>query len=87
MLETYIGGYTPGRRGRGVGKTGVAELMKRVVVIDILECPRCRGPMRILTTIRCARQRWRLASCERRQPLVSKVRWLSATTVRYLGSS
>jgi hypothetical protein len=28
-----------------------AELMKRVFAIDVLECPRCRGPMRILATI------------------------------------
>ena len=25
--------------------------MKRVFAIDVLECPRCRGPMRILATI------------------------------------
>jgi hypothetical protein len=28
-----------------------AELMKRVFAIDVLECPRCRGPMRILAAI------------------------------------
>jgi hypothetical protein len=28
-----------------------AELMKRVFAIDVLECPRCRGTMRILATI------------------------------------
>ena len=28
-----------------------AELMKRVFAIDALECPRCRGPMRILAMI------------------------------------
>ena len=28
-----------------------AELMKRVFAIDVLECPRWRGPMRILATI------------------------------------
>lgn len=28
-----------------------AELMKRVFAIDVLECPRCGGPMRILATI------------------------------------
>ena len=28
-----------------------AELMERVFAIDVLECPRCRGPMRILATI------------------------------------
>lgn len=28
-----------------------AELMKRVFAIDVLECPRCQGPMRILATI------------------------------------
>jgi hypothetical protein len=28
-----------------------AELMKRVFAIDVLECPRCRGPMRILVAI------------------------------------
>jgi len=28
-----------------------AVLMKRVFAIDVLECPRCRGPMRILATI------------------------------------
>ena len=28
-----------------------AELMKRVFAIDVLECPRCRGPMRILGAI------------------------------------
>ena len=28
-----------------------AELMKRVFAIDVLECPRCRGSMRILATI------------------------------------
>jgi len=26
--------------------------MKRVFAIDVLECPRCRGPMRILAGIR-----------------------------------
>jgi len=28
-----------------------AELMKRIFAIDVLECPRCRGPMRVLATI------------------------------------
>ena len=28
-----------------------AEPMKRVFAIDALECPRCRGPMRILAAI------------------------------------
>ncbi len=28
-----------------------AELRKRVFAIDVLECPRCRGPMRILAVI------------------------------------
>jgi len=28
-----------------------AELMKRVFAIDVHECPRCRGPMRILAAI------------------------------------
>lgn len=28
-----------------------AEPMKRVFAIDVLECPRCRGPMRILAAI------------------------------------
>ncbi len=28
-----------------------AERMKRVFAIDVLECPRCRGPMRILAAI------------------------------------
>jgi hypothetical protein len=28
-----------------------AELMKRVFASDVLECPRCRGPMRILAAI------------------------------------
>ena len=27
--EAYIGGYTPGRRGRGVGKTGVAVAVEK----------------------------------------------------------
>lgn len=37
---------------RCAGETArVAELMKRAFAIDVLECPRCRGPMRILATI------------------------------------
>ena len=28
-----------------------AELMRRVFAIDVLECPRCSGPMRILAAI------------------------------------
>jgi hypothetical protein len=28
-----------------------AEPMKRVFAIDVLECPRCQGPMRILAAI------------------------------------
>lgn len=28
-----------------------ADLMKRIFAIDVLECPHCRGPMRILATI------------------------------------
>jgi len=32
-------------------KKSIASLMKRVFAIDVVECPRCRGPMRILATI------------------------------------
>ena len=28
-----------------------AELMRRVFAVDVLECPRCHGPMRILAAI------------------------------------
>ena len=28
-----------------------AELMRRVLAVDVLECPRCHGPMRILAAI------------------------------------
>ena len=28
-----------------------AELMQRVFAVDVLECPRCQGPMRILAAI------------------------------------
>ena len=37
-----------GARARRLAR---AELMKRVFAIDVLECPRCRGPMRILAAI------------------------------------
>ena len=30
---------------------GWAELMRRVFAVDVLECPDCRGPMRILAAI------------------------------------
>jgi hypothetical protein len=28
-----------------------ADLLRRVFAVDVLECPRCGGPMRLLTTI------------------------------------
>jgi len=42
---------TPRPDGARARRLAWAELMKRVFAIDVLECPRCRGPMRILATI------------------------------------
>jgi hypothetical protein len=40
-----------------------AELMKHIFAIDALECPRCRGPMRILATIHLAEATQSILGC------------------------
>jgi hypothetical protein len=47
-----------------------AELMTRVFAIDVLECPRCRGPMRLAVEPRVPRRQCRIAP-QRRRPLLS----------------
>jgi len=40
-----------------------AERMKRVFAIDVLECPRFRGPMRILATIQAPETTSAILAC------------------------
>jgi hypothetical protein len=61
-----------------------SELMKRVWALDVLECPRCQGRMRILAAIQSPDAARRILDClglpSRAPPVAPTVREFTATT-------